>query len=256
MRGVDKDKIIIDILKEGAKTPVELRDEAIKRGVSRSTFYKHMEKLVKSGEVKKARYELIPQLVEADRQEVDDCLETLIDENNKHIILSRLEKLTRLGYNKRIAHFPHVIQKIVSLLEQDLVINNKAILSQFFECLNAILFFEQKCQVIHWKKICNRLVNATIEKAGILLLDSPNDRIISYLGRTNRKYSVEVIFQMMKKHPIEAYRGEFSSISSAFRRDGLYNKYRKLIDERLDDFLRSKDERLIKLAKSLRKEIE
>ena len=255
MRGIDKDNIILDILKEGTKTPTELRKEAIQRGVSRSTFYKHMKKLVKTGEVKEAKYQLIPKLVEADRQEVDDCLTILVNENNEHIILSRLETLTKLSYNKRIAHFPNVIQKIASLLEENIVLNKEEILNQFFECVNAILFFEQYYQGIDWKEICDRLVSATIEKAGMLLLENPNDHIISYLGRTNQKYAVDVIINMMKMHPVEANKNEFSSIVRAFGKDKLYKNHRELIEEELDNFLRSRDERLINLAKTLRKEI-
>ena len=255
MRGTDKDEIILNILKEGAKTSIELRDEAIKRGVSRPTVYRHIKKLVRSGKVKETKYEIVPKSEEANRQEVDDCLKILIEDDNDHIIFSRLEQLTKLSYNKRIAHFPNVIQNIAGLLDKVEVVDNERNLKQFFECLRAILFFEQTYKTEKWKKITERLVTATIEKATFLLLRCPNSRIIEYLGMTGREYAVEVIFMLMQQHNIEANKNEFSSISTALGNDRLSKEHQKVIHENLDNFLRSKDERLIKLATILRERI-
>ena len=73
--------------------------------------------------------------------------------------------------------------------------------------------------------------------------------------RTNRECAVDVIFQMMKQHPVEPDKNEFSSIVSALGKDQLYKENKKMINENLDSFLRSKDERLIKLAIVIRKRI-
>lgn len=255
MRGTDKDEIILNILKEGSKSLAELRDEALRRGLSRSTFYKHIKKLVHLGEVKEAKYEMIPKIEEANREEVDNCLLTLIEEDNEHIIFSRLTQLTKLSYSKRIAHFPNVIQNVAGLLDKVEVVDNERNLKQIFECLRAILFFEQLHQAKKWKKIMERLVTATIEKATSLLLRCPNTRIIEYLGMTRREYAVEVIFTMMQQHNIEANKNEFSSITSALGKDRLSKEHKKIIHEKLDNFLRSEEERLIKLATTLRERI-
>ena len=255
MRGTNKDEIILTILREGSRTPIELRDEAIKRGVSRSTFYKHIEKLVNSGEVKETKYELIPKIEVANRKEVDNCLSTLIEEYNKHVIFSRLDQLTKLSYRKRIAHFPNVIQNIAGLLDKVEVVDDERNLEQFFECLRVILFFEQTHQAEKWKKIMERLVTATIEKATVLLLRCPNSRIIEYLGMTSREYAVDIIFTLMQQHNIEANKNEFSSIASALGKNRLSQEHKKIIHEKLDNFLRSGDERLIKLATTLRERI-
>ena len=255
MRGVDKDEIIVNILKEGAKTSVELRDEAMKRGLSKSTFYKHIEKLVRSGEVKETKYEIVARIEEANREEVDECLKTLIEDDNEHVIYSRLKQLTKLSYGKRLAQFPNVIQKITGLLDKSVVVDIEQNLNQLFECLTAILFFEQNNKGMCWEEICERLVNSTLEKAGGLLLRRSNSRIIEYLGRTDRKYAVDIIFTIMQQHNIEADKNEFSSISMALGKDRLSKEYKKIIQEKLDNFLRSGDERLIKLASTLRERI-
>ena len=133
MRGTDKDEIILNILKEGGKTPIELRDEAIKRGVSRPTFYRHIKKLVRSGEVKETKYELVSKIEEANRQEVDDCLKTLIEEDNEHVIFSRLDQLTKLSYRKRAAHFSNVILNLASFLDKPEILNDERNFNQFFK---------------------------------------------------------------------------------------------------------------------------
>ena len=133
MRGVDKDEIILNILKEGSKTKKELCDEAIKRGVSRPTVYRHIKKLVRSGEVKETKYELVSKIEEANRQEVDDCLKTLIEEDNEHVIFSRLDQLTKLSYRKRAAHFSNVILNLASFLDKPEILNDERNFNQFFK---------------------------------------------------------------------------------------------------------------------------
>ena len=100
-----------------------------------------------------------------------------------------------------------------------------------------------------------RLVTHTIEKTTVLLLRCPNSRIIEYLGMTNREYAVEVIFTLMQQHNIETNKNEFSSIAYALGKDRLSKEHKKIIHEKLDNFLRSGDERLIKLATTLRERI-
>ena len=229
MRGKDKDEIILNILKEGAKTPIELREETIRHDVSRSTFYKHIKKLVNSGEVKDAKYELIIKIEEANRKELDEHLTALIKDNNERIILRRLKRLTKLSWNKRMAHYPNVIEKISSLLDKTEVVDNDDNLSQLFECLSSILLFEQNNQGEKWKGVMERLVNATIEKATVLLLKCPNSRITEYFGKTNRKNAVDLIFRLMKMHHIELGQNEYCNIIRALGRNGLYKHHNTLI---------------------------
>ncbi len=248
MRGINKYEIILTILREGSRTPIELRDEAIKRGVSRSTFYKHIEKLVNSGEVKEAKYELIPKIEEANREEVDNCLSTLIEEDNEHVIFSRLDQLTKLSYSKRIAHFSNVIPNLASLLDKLEIVDNERNLDKFFECLRSILFFEQIHKANKWQRIMERLITATIKKATVLLLRCSNNRIIAYLGMTHRESAVDVIFALMQQHNIEANEGAFSIITTELGTDKISTEPKNIINEKLDNFLRSNDERLITLA--------
>ena len=151
--------------------------------------------------------------------------------------------------------FPNVIQKLASLLEKENVITNKRNLNQIFECLEAILFFEQTRKGIKWKKITNQLVDATLKKAENLLDKEPNNYIIRYLGRTNREYAVDIIFRTMTEHNIQADKNEFSSIANALRKDRLSKEHKKIINEKLNEFLRSKNERLINLALVIRERI-
>lgn len=122
---------------------VELRDEAMRGGLSKSTFYKLIEKIVRSGEVKKTKHKLVPRIEEANRKELDDCLKTLTEEDNEQVISCRLKQLTKLSYDKRVAQFPSVIKKIAGLLDKSIIFDNQQNLNQFFECLTAILFIEQ-----------------------------------------------------------------------------------------------------------------
>ena len=121
--------------------------------------------------------------------------------------------------------------------------------------MEAILFYEQDRKGIHWKKIVAELVEGTIHKAGSLLLNKPSSQIVRYLGRTNRKYAVEVIFKLMKEYPIEADKNEFSSIANAFDKYHLFKEHNKLINQGLDNFLRSEDNRLSNLGLTLRERI-
>ena len=118
-----------------------------------------------------------------------------------------------------------------------------------------MLFFEQDRQGVKWEKITERLVNDTIEKASSLLLKRPNNHIIEYLGRTNHGYAVNVIFELMTKHNVEVDKNEFSHITNALKKDRLSKEHKKLIEEKLDIFLRTKDVRLIKLATTIRERI-
>lgn len=101
----------------------------------------------------------------------------------------------------------------------------------------------------------DQLVGATIDKAGIILLKNPNSSIIRYLGRTNREHAVDILFKLMTEHKIEPDKNEFSSITMALGKDQLSKKHKKMINEKLDEFLRSNDKRLTNLGLELRKRI-
>ena len=128
-------------------------------------------------------------------------------------------------------------------------------MNQLVRFLNALLFFEQNFKGEAWKKFVSELIESSIEKLADFLEIKPNSEIISFLGNTNQEYAVKTICRMMKNHSIQAELNECYDISRAFGRENLYKYHSKLINQELDDFLRSGDERLIKLGMAIREKI-
>ena len=94
---------------------------------------------------------------------------------------------------------------------------------------------------------------ATIDKVADLLLTKPNDLMISYLAKTNRVYAVETIFEVIEHHPINADDNHFYPLKTAL--SSMYRTHHRLINSKLNNFLRSKNERLVKLALKLRENL-
>ena len=223
--------------------------------MSKSIMNSQIESVINFGDYNRTEFENLAKIEETPRQEVSDVLKTLFEEDNEKKIYEMLKQLTNLCWQERILHFPKAVDMFVCLLDKTEIIDNEKNLSQFFECLNVILFFEQLHKSKNWNKISELLITAMIKKADFLLLRCPNNIIIDYLGRTNREDAVEIIFSMMKQHPSESYHKEYSTIQMALGKNRLYKEYSDSINLHLEKFRKSKNELLVKLAEELWKNV-
>jgi Fe2+ or Zn2+ uptake regulation protein len=127
MRGTDKDEIIKTVLRESPKTSKELLHECLKRGIQKPTYYYHLKKLKKQGVVKEAKYELIEVGEEADREEVEYCLNKVINcKENKNVVYGEMKHLRLISRRRRIASIPRVMDRLEEFLQNPKIFVNSA----------------------------------------------------------------------------------------------------------------------------------
>lgn len=72
-------------------------------------------------------------------------------------------------------------------------------------------------------------------------------RTLSFLGMSGRKEAVHAIFAWISTNPEKAKR-EIQNVSSALGKCNLYRKHMRLINESLDDLVRSGNPDLVQIA--------
>lgn len=244
------DEIIEEALKKGLKTPAELKSACVGPNLSKSSYHRHLNKLIKQRKVKqtKREYEWIGER-EAEFDEVRDCMQAIKTETNTMVLLRRINQLQQLS-SKRVAHHPGVISGLKECLGNPEVVNDSEASGELVFTIARILEFEQGHPAPNSDRIIADLINETwnrIVDRGPGLLDHAT---IFFLGLTGRKEAVEAIFRKIKEDPREAIQ-RINDLSIALGRQNLYKKYYKLINKRLDELTVSKNETLKEVAGKL-----
>ena len=114
----DADEIILQALREKPRSPKGLLKRCKELGVEERTYYRQLKKLKRLQRIKEAKYEIIELIEEADSKVVNNHLQILKKENDLAVILSRLERLSKLSQSKRIVTLPNVLGYLEELLKQ------------------------------------------------------------------------------------------------------------------------------------------
>jgi len=256
MRGVEE--VIKEGLRKGIDTKPKLKGYCLKHGVTKSTFYRKIRKLIELGEVKEGKLELIEEAIEADRNEVEYCVEAIskaLIDGDENILDSRIDQLEQLSDGKRVAHFPQVLQRIEEWLENSMLVHNSETFKKLVDTLSHILFFEQRHKPLNWDEIVERIQNRISPKAISIVRanpEFPDHHTIRFLGKCGKKEAVETIFEKIKSKPSEAHR----RIDTAHALAELYSKHKNLINQQFDALIKEKkNPALVEAAKKLRQEL-
>lgn len=250
----DVDLIIKEILAGGDKTANELRDEIVskRKMCSRSTFYKHLKKLVRRGEILEHNYRLVKIGKDADPEEVEDCVKTILNtEEYEEVIKDRIRQLRMISRNKRTAHLPKVLDAFEKCLENLNVIDDLKAVEELSFTLNNILRFERKYNLSSYKKIIKRIMDGVFKKILSIVEKRPDFlqiQTILFLGNSWSREAVDIFFRKIEAKELDE--NQINNIEYALKE--LYRKNQRLINKYIDNLLRSDDEQNRRIAKKLR----
>jgi len=254
MRGADKDEIIKEVLIEAPKTPKELLHECLERGLKRPTYYKHLKKLIKIGEVKEAEYELIEKEKEADPEIIRDCIRIIRSDAPDDIRVARAEQLNRLCYWKRTAYAPDLL----NFLKTSLNDRNEKIRKHLVLALANLLLYEQRRRPrdVH---IIRRIIEDNIENMKELASKETNLEVrvavLKFLGYTCDIRALDPIFEIIRNCNEKEYEGlkEWIQVVLFTPEYLLARKLRREVSNRLDQLLINPIEQVRKRASELHK---
>jgi len=256
---VDIDVIIKEILARGEKTAVQLRKEVVdsQRICSTATFYKHLKKLVKNGEIKKSGYRLVKMEKEVDPKEISECIRKLKETDHKDLLRIRSEDLRRLCDGKRVAHRPNVLSFLESSL-RDPKFKDPEVLFNLIGSIRRILAYERKRDTPK-RGIINR-INENIEQMKQIMKKQRDHpvlgEILYFLGETGEEKAVRIIFDLV----VELSDKEFENTKDTIARSlfspecTLYRKHSKLINSKIDEMITNRIPSINKRGKELAQE--
>ena len=252
MRGTDKDEIIKGALKEAPKTPKELLRECLKRGLERPTYYNHLKKLVKIGEVRQAKYELIEKEKEADPEIVRDCIQIVRSDKPDEIRVARARHIERLCHWKRTAFTPDLL----CFLNTSFNDKNEKVRKHLVLAFANMLSYEQK-RKLRDVRIIDRIVDENIDNVKKLALEDMNHEVrvavLRFLGYTGDIRALDPIFEIIKNCFEEEYEKlkEWIHVVLFTQEYLLTKKLRREVAKRLDQLLMDPNEPVKKRAKEL-----
>jgi hypothetical protein len=202
-----------------------------------------LNKLKKQGIVKEAKYELIEVEKEANSTEVKVHLDILKKENNSYVITNRLRQLSNLAGSQRIAHIPNVLRFCAEALI-DQKYRDAKVLNELIRLVELMLGFERRS--ISPKQnlidiIQNDMLPSIIQVSENVTDEEVLRRIIYCLKNTDRKESVDAIFNIVEKVNDDMYSNLKSSVFDVLfnLNSSLQKNWKTRIYERIDALLRS-----------------
>lgn len=255
MRGMRE--TIVEVLKEGVKTPKELREQTEKRvsemhgNFSAKNYYYHLKKLVDGGVVKKIprTYELIKEETDEVRLEVQECTRVLQNkEEHAEVLRSRIRRLRLLSQNYRIAS-PKVIETLEECLENPRIIDNPESFEELAKLLTNILSYERGRIPALILKTTNGILNKIIEVLK-RKLEFPSNYTIGFLCKSGKKEAVDLLFDKIRefKHGLTSEQIEMAGYHMRAVRNPVQLK---IINGNIDGLIRDDDERLKEIGKKL-----
>ena len=251
------DQIILKILREKPRSREELLELNKKENsplskIPYSTLDQRLKQLEKYGIIEHIPdvYKIV-RTEEANRSKVQDCMKAIEKEENKNVLLDRIDKLHHMSASgKRLAHLVEFRSGIQDLLENPMLIEHPEILTKLLFTLARILEFEDEHKSPDSDKVVKLLLDNTLPKIIPMIEKDPefpdNNRLF-FLGKTGRKEAVDILLKKIRSHPSKARDNQ--DLARALR--NLCTKHRKLINKNLEDLMRSKNEMHRKVAEYL-----
>jgi hypothetical protein len=200
-----------------------------------------------------------PVVEEADYEEVSRCIKTIKSTINVNVLHSRLAQLQALAVNKRLSHYPEVLETLQSSLGNQLVIQNIENFRLIIDTLIIILNFELEKDDKNVEAILKIKNDVSLKLVSLLKNESLEflRYSLSLLGHSEKEEVVNLIFAKIESAPSNALDGVVDSLSKYYARAlaKLYAIYGGLIDEKLDELIASADETKAKVGMELRKNI-
>lgn len=254
---VDIDKIIIKALRRGDKTIKELKDIVVigDMGKSYDTFNRHKNNLIKRGIITKAEHRLIVgiDVEEADKEVVSDYLKAMKGEEDSKVLEFILKGLSTLAPNNRIASLPNVLAFCESALEDNRY-HEQNVLEKLIYLCNRIIWFERHYKPRNYEKKIDRIENEILNSINKISKKEMHynvlREIISFYKYTDKKESVESLFEIFENISDDLFKKLYSTIEETlFRRGSILKKTQKrLIDTKIIELLKSKNQQIRKRA--------
>lgn len=190
---------------------------------------------------------------EADPKIVKNIINVIRNEKIESVLLRRINELGLLSWKKRVAHYPEVRSVIKERLEDPKVMCNPEIFKELVYTLAIVVDFEQRNKSPDSRELIEELVDDNFTLIATVIDSNPKFlgyRTLFFLGRSGKKEAVEIVFKLMKNNPEKALR-EIENLGFALGKQNLYEKHQLLIDDQIDDLMRSHKEIFNKVAKKL-----
>lgn len=249
------EEVITEALREGPKTAKELRHVCVtKQGIVGSTYNRQLRKLIKLGEVKEAKYELIEKEKEADPEIIRDCIRIIRSDAPDEIRVARAEQLNRLCYWRRTAYVSHLL----NFLETSVNDQNETVRKHLVLALANMLLYEQRRRTRD-HRIIKRIINKNIRNMAWLASKDTSIEVraavLKFLGYTGDVRALDPIFEIIKNCSEEEYERlkEWIHVVLFTKEYLLTEKLRREAANRLDQLLIDRDENVKKRAKDLHK---
>jgi hypothetical protein len=255
------DEILIKVLREHPYKYEDFRKKCVKEfNVPYQTFRRRFLKLIELGLIEYIdEVKITRRFEEANRNEVQDCLNTILEKENIEIIKNRMIQLRILSQGKRIAHLPGVIFAFEKCTKNPHIIKNNEIFEEMMRTLQNILSFEQENISPDSNKIIDEILSDTFQQTIRIINQTPHfpgHYSLGFLGKSGKREAVDLIFQKILAYPSELESRELKDILFySLGRDGLYQSQHKTINKCLDELLLSGDKRLIEISTKIRERI-
>jgi len=180
-------------------------------------------------------------------------MEIIKKEKKENVLIRRINQLRLLSWKERVAHYPEVRLGIRELLEDSKAILNPEIFKELVYTLSIVVDFEQRNKSPDSRELVKELIDDNFSAIASVIESKPeilSRQTLFFLGRSGKKEAVEIIFKWMKNNPEKALR-EIENLGFALGKQNLYEKHQLLIDDKIDDLMRSHKEILQKVAKQL-----
>jgi len=205
-------EIIKELLKEGDKSPKELREGTKKKALelessfTEQNYYYHLKRLVERGEVRRImvrKYELVREEAEEDRLNALEYIRIIKTDRDCGVLLSRIDQLKTLCARKRVARFPKVRSGFRECLENPEVTGNSNIFGEFALILEQVLNVEEHSSSPDSKEIIQDVLSISEKIISIVEgnPDFPSQGSILFLGKTGKEKVVHVLFHHQKGRP-------------------------------------------------------
>jgi len=257
----DIDQIIIEELRGGGKTPKELLKQVVAQDVTKSSYHRHIIKLVNQGTIKRLKFELGEEISveEEDEKEISEILEILNREENPRVLQSRISTISYIAHLRRVAQIPRLLTFCENALS-DPKYRDKGVMIELIRLLREILHFESIKKPKDYQKIMNRMSRQILETVlGIMEKETNLDilgEIIYFLSDTEKDESVNALFKLIDRLDD----GPYDELKSRIFRSLLQTSFplqiaqRKRIEENMDKLLRSVDQRILKRGEEISRE--
>ena len=246
------DQIILEVLR---RAPLS-RDEILvlnkdpKSPLSKipySTLDQRLKQLEKYGLIEHIPdvYKIAKKLEEANREEVDYCLNSIQDENeNEDVIHENLRKLRIISSRRRIATIPKALQSLEESLANPKITRNCENFKEYILILKNVLQFEQQYHVPETENIIQQITGQMLEKILVILKgkpDYPNLEVLDFLAISGKQIAIEMMFELAYR-----FKNEFNTNHSKIEELGnalaiAHPENLLIIDTKIDDLIRNPD---------------